>query len=178
MLRSFGQPVFCLGKAKQRSNTRVLQGVLTRHKWKTGDLNLLRLGSFYPCFVCLSSSQKVCYKGLSIQGLLSLTYSFWLIPLLFLCLASAKRHQNQSNYLKNYYARDACSFHLPIFRKGKTKSWRNASCIAKVFNTAFAKKRRCKTNKTWGLKPKLFGSPICRSLYLMDFVLTYKWNSL
>ena len=120
--------------------------------------------TFVDCFVCLSSSQKVCYKGLSIQGLLSLTYSFWLIPLLFLCLASAKRHQNQSNYLKNYYARDACSFHLPIFRKGKTKSWRNASCIAKVFNTAFAKKRRCKTNKTWVLKPKLFGSPICRSL--------------
>jgi len=78
--------------------------------------------------------------GLKINRLLSLAYFFRLLYPVFLCLASAKRHQNQINYRETNKREMLCSLYLPIFRKGKAKRRRNAFAL-RVFLTKNLQKR-------------------------------------
>ena len=80
------------------------------------------------------------FMGLKINRLLSLAYFFRLLYPVFLCLASAKRHQNQINYRETNKREMLCSLYLPIFRKGKAKRRRNAFAL-RVFLTKNLQKR-------------------------------------
>ena len=80
------------------------------------------------------------FMGLKINRLLSLAYFFRLLYPVFLCLASAKRHQNQINYRETKKWEMLCSLYLLIFRKGKAKRRRNAFAL-RAFLTMNLQKR-------------------------------------
>ena len=92
-----------------------LEGEVARHR-RDGGGALGRNASRYKRFYHHSS------MGIKIQAFQSLACYFWLIYSIFLCLASAKQHQYQANYLKKLltercYAVSIC----PFFTKARQK---------------------------------------------------------